>query len=211
MQIQVVSKGIDASEALRTRVTGRIEEAVAKYFNNRPGEAYVTVAKEGSGFQVDLSLHLPSGALLNTRGTGDEAYDAVDAALAKVEKRLRRYKRKLIDHRHGKDQNQTVPAGLMVLESRVDASDEDADTTMPNAADAENAAADPIIIAETTGQINVLTVGMAVRELDVTQSPFLMFRNAAHGALNVVYRRPDGHVGWIDPERQAAAKGAANG
>lgn len=212
MQIQVVSKGIDASEALRIRVTERIEEAVAKYFNNRPGEAFVTVSKEGFGFRADLSLHLPSGALLNTRGNAGEAYAAVDTALDKVEKRLRRYKRKRVDHRQGKGTNQTVPVALMVLESRdprdheealesaeaahVNGDDTPSDDTPPH---------DPIIIAETTAELPVLTVGMAVHELDLTQSPILMFRNAAHGSMNIVYRRPDGHIGWIDPERQRSA------
>ncbi len=214
MQVQVVSKGIDASEALRERVTERMEEAVAKYFNNRPGEAFVTVSKEGHGFRADLSLHLPSGAMLQTRGDGGEAYSAVDAALARVEKRLRRYKRKLVDHRQGKDQGQTVPASLVVLESDYQGADfDDADLDDTNFDDTDDVAdsdyhaegpADPIVIAETTAELPVLTVGMAVHEMDLTHSPVLMFRNAAHGALNIVYRRPDGHIGWIDPERPRA-------
>lgn len=223
MQIQVVSKGIDASEALRVRITGRIEDAVAKYFNKRPGEAFVTIAKEGFGFRADLSLHLPSGALLNTRGEAGEAYAAVDEALGRVEKRLRRYKRKLVDHRQGKDTHQPVAAALMVLESTTpkddagtgsgldhlangsDVSGGDApDAVEPDAGGIEEAE-EPIIIAETTAELPVLTVGAAVDVLDLTQSPVLMFRNAAHGGMNVVYRRPDGHVGWIDPERKASS------
>ncbi len=206
MQIQVVSKGIDASQALRERVTERLEEAIGKYFDNRPGEAFVAVSKEGWGFRADISLHLPSGAMLQSRGEAGEAYTAVDVGLATLEKRLRRYKRRLVDHRQGKDVNKVEPASLVVFQSQAfDEPDEPHDDHSDEAALHDDPGgeepAEPIIVAETTAELPVFTVSRAVEELDVTQSPMLMFRNAAHGALNVVYRRPDGHIGWIDPER----------
>lgn len=200
MHVQVVSKGIDASEALRQRVEDKLAEAVDKYFS-RAGDAYVAISKEGFGFRADVSLHLPSGAMMQARGENAEAYGAVDAAVAKVEKRLRRYKRKLTDHRQGRD-GRAEETALIVFQSTVSDDDEGALDDGPSPA-AENGEgpSEPVIVAETTAELPVLTVGMAVHEMDLTQSPVLMFRNAAHGALNVVYRRADGHIGWIDPER----------
>lgn len=205
MQIQVVSKGIDVSDALREQILGRVEDGVAKYFN-RPGEAYVAISREGMGFRVDCSLHLPSGMMLQAHGSADDAYKAADDTMVKLEKRLRRYKRKLKNH-HA-DNKSDLPAEslpIVVLKGMRDvleAEDEDA---------ADNGATDspePIVIAEQPGEVRTLTVGMASLELDAADSPFLMFRNAANGGLNIVYRRPDGHIGWVDPARAAQTEQA---
>lgn len=198
MQIQVVSKGIDVSDSLRGSILGRVEDGVAKYFS-RPGEAYVAISREGTGFRVDCSLHLPSGVMLQAHGDAGDAYKAAEITMGKLEKRLRRYKRKLKNHHH--HQKSELPAEefpFVVLKGMRDSFDDnDDDDTDGNA----NGAPEPIVIAESQGEVRTLTVGMASLELDAADSPFLMFKNAANGGLNIVYRRPDGHIGWVDPAR----------
>ena len=203
MHIQFVSKGIDVSPSLRERIEDRISQAASKYFN-RPAEAFVVATKEGFGFKVDISVHLPSGAFLQASGTGGDAYGAVEDAAQHMEKRLRRYKRKLKDH-HA-DNKSDLPAmqetPVVVLRSERK-SDIDADEDDDGGAEG---GAEPVIIAEQVAELRTLTVSMAVLEMDLADAPFVMFRNAASEQLNIVYRRPDGHVGWIDPSR--AAKGS---
>lgn len=205
MHIQFVSKGIDVSPALRERIEDRITEAASKYFN-RPAEAFVVATKEGYGFKVDISVHLPSGAFLQASGTGADAHGAVEDAAQHMEKRLRRYKRRLKDHYadHKSDLPAAQETPVVVLRSdrRADAdSDDDEDDGGAVGGD------EPVIIAEQVAELKTLTVSMAVLEMDLADAPFMMFRNAASAALNIVYRRPDGHVGWIDPAREA--KGSA--
>lgn len=201
MQIQVVSKGIDVSDALREQVLSRVEDGVSKYFN-RPGEAYVSISREGFGFRVDCSVHLPSGAMLQAHGEADDAYKAAENTMERLEKRLRRYKRKLKNHHN--DNKAQLPAEslqIVVLKGSPDTGlDDDFDDDEEMAAPL-NGEPEPIVIAERPGEVRTLTVGMASLELDATDSPFLMFRNAASGDLNIVYRRPDGHIGWVDPSR----------
>ncbi|MFS2319103.1 ribosome hibernation-promoting factor, HPF/YfiA family [Maricaulis sp. D1M11] len=207
MQIQVVNKGIDVSGALREQILARVEDGVAKYFN-RPGEAYIAISREGVGFRVDCSLHLPSGVMLQAQGDADDAYKAADESMVRLEKRLRRYKRKLKNH-HA-DNKSVLPAeslDVVVLKGMREIHEVEDDEDELNGAP-EGAAPEPIVIAETAAEIRTLTVGMASFELDATDSPFLLFRNAANGGLNLVYRRPDGHIGWVDPARSQSKVGA---
>lgn len=201
MQIQVVSKGIDVSDALREQVLSRVEDGVSKYFN-RPGEAYVSITREGIGFRVECSLHLPSGAMLQARGEADDAYKAAENTMERMEKRLRRYKRKLKNHHNAnKAELPAESLQIVVLKGSPDSGlDEDFDDDEDLGAPV-NGEPEPIVIAEQSGEVRTLTVGMASLELDAADSPFLMFRNAANGDLNIVYRRPDGHIGWVDPSR----------
>ncbi len=201
MQIQVVSKGIDVSPALRERIAERVEGAVDKYFGGRSGEAFVTVARDGHGFRVDSSLHLPSGALMQAHGSADDAYAAAEDAMTKLEKRLRRYKRRLKDKRAGKSEAAET-AAITVFEAQY-APDVDEDEDEP-AVDMDAPPA-PAVIAETNAGLATMTVAMAVLELEVADAPVLVFRNIAHGGINVVYRRPDGHIGWVDPARERDA------
>jgi len=206
MQIQVVNKGIDVSDALREQILGRVEDGVTKYFN-RQGEAYVSISREGVGFRVDCSLHLPSGAMLQAHGSADDAYKAAVDTMERLEKRLRRYKRKLKNHHNtNKAELPAESMPIFVLQGSPDNGlDDDYDDDMDAPS---NGAPEPIVIAERPGEVRTLTVGMASLELDAADSPFLMFRNAANGGLNIVYRRPDGHIGWLDPSRADAAKSA---
>lgn len=196
MHIQFVSKNIDVSPALRERIEERVETGTSKYFS-RPGEAYVVASKEGSGFKVDCSVHLPSGAFLQASGTAGDAYAAAEAAVEHLEKRLRRYKRKLKDHHaDNKPELPAEAASIYVLKSeRREQSDDDDGGA--------EGGSEPVIIAEAPGELRTMTVGMAVHEMDVIDAPFMVFRNAANDGVNIVYRRPDGNVGWIDPARGA--------
>jgi ribosome hibernation promoting factor len=193
MQIQIVSKGIDVSDALQEEISSRVEEGVAKYFN-RPGEAYIAVSREGSGFRVTVSLHLPSGVMLQAQGEDGDAYKASDKAAEHLEKRLRRYKRKLKNH-HNENKSdlpaETTPITVFQGQSGDDQHDDD-----------ETGVSEPVIVAETPGEMRAMTASMAVLELEAAGAPFMIFRNIAHNGVNIVYRRPDGHVGWIDPDRR---------
>ena len=187
MQIQIFSKGIDVSTPLRERITGRLEEMIDKYIH-REGEAQVSVSKEGSGFKTVCSIHLPSGATMEGQGVASDAYAAANESLEHVEKRLRRYKRRLKDHsKQAKAKNGT----MFVLENPITDNSED---------DMEyNGNTEPLVIAEKSSKIRTLTPGMAAFELGLADNGVVVFNNARHGGLNVVFKRSDGNIGWIDP------------
>ena len=195
MQIQVTGKHVDVGDALRTRVAAELSNSIGKYFD-RGGGADVVVSREGHSFKVDCAVTLASGQQLTTHGLGGDAYMAVGAAVAKMEKRIRRYKQRLKDHHLQALAKQQETAAYFVLQPadfEEDLEGEDHETIQ--------GFPEPMVIAETETPIRTMTVSMAVLELDVTEAQALMFRNAAHGGLSVVYRRADGNIGWIDPER----------
>lgn len=201
MQVQVTGKHVDVGEALRTRVTDELSTSIAKYFD-RGGGADVVVSRDGSAFKVDCAVTLASGQQLTAHGHGGDAHLAFDAALEKMSKRIRRYKNRLKDH-HGQAvaKRAEESAAYFVIQ----AEDEDDDLGETPA----GGASEPMIIAETERPVRSMTVSMAVWELDLTEAQTIVFRNAAHGGLSVVYRRPDGNIGWIDPERTKGSNGAA--
>lgn len=188
MQIHIVSKGIDVSAALSERINDRLEEMMDKYIH-RKGEVFVSIAKDGSGFQTVISAHLPSGTTMQANGSAQDAYEASDEALEHLEKRLRRYKRRLSDHRA---EEKAEGLAMYILQNPVGDEDDGTDDQPP---------AEPMVIAEQKTEIRTMTVSMASLELGLTDSSAVMFRNAAHGGLNVVFKRADGNVGWIDPQR----------
>ena len=199
MQVQVTGKHLDVGEALRTRVADEISTSIGKYFDRQGGAADVVVSREGHAFKVDCAVTLASGQQLTTHGLGGDAHLAFDAAIAKMQKRIRRYKNRLKDHHPQALARQAETAAYYILQ----APDEDDDgDDAPD--DGERAFPEPLVIAETEKQISAMTVSMAVMELDLTESQTIVFRNAAHGGLSVVYRRPDGNIGWIDPARTKA-------
>lgn len=188
MQIQIVSKGIDVSEALSDRIRGRLEDMMDKYIH-RAFEAHVSIAKDGPGFSTTIAAHLPSGALMQANGNAQDAYAASDEALVHLEKRLRRYKRRLKDH-HADAKSEAL--AMYILQNPVRDDVEDENAPVP---------AEPLVIAEKPTEIRTMTVSMASLELGLTDTSAVVFRNAAHGELNVVFKRADGNVGWIDPQR----------
>ena len=207
MQVLVSGKHVAVGEALRERVTDEITGSIGKYFE-RGGDADVVVSREGHSFRVDCAVKLASGQALQSHGLGSDAHGAFDAALAKIETRIRRYKRRLKSHSAAATakQAETTAAYFVIRDPTDDEEDiwDDGDSSH-----AAHAVPSAMVIAETEKPIRSMTVSMAVMELDLTESQTIVFRNAAHGGLSVVYRRPDGNIGWIDPERTKSPNGHA--
>ncbi|MEO6339602.1 MAG: ribosome-associated translation inhibitor RaiA [Caulobacteraceae bacterium] len=204
MHIQVSGRHIAVGDALRSRIEDELVARIGKYFERNGGSAEVVVSKDGHTFCVDIVAVLVSGQQLVTRGNGADAHAAFDAALTKIEARVRRYKRRLTNHHpHNGARSPDEMASYVVLKSLDD--DDDADWASDHHAGAPAA----MVIAETEARVKTMTVSMAVMDLDLTEAPALVFRNAAHGGLSVVYRRADGNIGWIDPERTRASAPAA--
>jgi ribosomal subunit interface protein len=195
MRIQVAGRQMDVGEALRTKIEGELAGSVSKYFS-RATDAVVTVGRNGgTGVAVDCTVHLSSGISLQSEGHGGDAHSAFADALDKLEKRVRRYKRRLKNH-HA-DNKSPLPAEdatAYVLAPLTEETESEAD-----ASSGEHEA--PLVIAETTVPVRTMTVSMAVMQLDLSNNPALLFRNAANGGLNLVYRRSDGNIGWVDPAR----------
>lgn len=189
MHITIQGKHIDLGEALPQRVTERLEGAVEKYFGDAI-EGSATFAKDANGVQVDCQIHVGHDIFLKSRGSAGDAHAAFDDAAEKIEKQLRRYKRRLRDHHADQKRAGSVAAAqAYVLAAEEQDNDED-----------DTAAGDnPTIIAETRSSIPHCTVSDAVMRMDLGDLPVVMFRNIGNQRLNVIYRRPDGHVGWIDP------------
>lgn len=187
MTIQVTGKNIGAGEAFQNYVTDKITDVLDKYIGPELS-GHVRVEKSKIGFRTDCSLRLKTGLLLEAHGEGVDAYASADAAIERLDKRVRRYKRRLKDHHHGAA-GEARSVGTNEYVVRVDSED-----------DSHEAGDAPVIIAESEGTLQELTVSQAVMQLDLTEKAFLLFRNAAHGRLSVVHRRGDGHVGWIDPQ-----------
>lgn len=198
MQVQIAGKKIEVGTALQERIAAGLEERVSKYFT-RTGEAFVTVSKPGWAFYVDCSIHLPSGVSLQAHGEGDDPYVAFQMSLDKIEKRVRRYKNRLKDH-HARARDETPPemASERIILAPLDETD-DEDTEAGEGVNGFDHGEAPAIIAESDKRLVTMSVSTAVMQLELGDSPALMFRNAANGGLNMVYRRPDGNIGWVDP------------
>ena len=210
MQVQVSGKHVDVGEALGSRISQELQEGVGKYFERGGENAEVVVSKDGYGFKVDCWVRLASGQTLVTTGLGGDAHSAFTESLDKLEKRVRRYKRRLKDHHigpKGLSPEKTENAARDVARSIVLRDPESVEDETFGEAGPEGPPPVGMVIAETEHEIRTITVGRAVAELDMTGYPVVLFRNAAHGGLSVVYRRPDGNVGWIDPERTAKSNG----
>lgn len=191
MTIRISGKSISIGDALRTRVDDRIAETMEKYFGG-PYSGHVTIGKERSGFRTECALHLDSGMVLEADAVDLDAYASADHAIARIEKRLRRYKSRIKD-RHARKVSAQVEAhaGFSAPSYVIEApSHED---------DAGSHEFNPVIIAEATTSLSSLSVSEAVMELDLTGAPVLVFRHGGHGRVNVIYRRSDGNIGWVDP------------
>jgi ribosomal subunit interface protein len=202
LTVQVAGRHVTVGEALRTRISDELVSRVGKYFE-RGGSAEATVGREGHDFCVDVSVHLNTGQQLVARGHGGDAHSAFDTALTRIETRIRRYKRRLVNHHNGGSRAEAEMASLVVLRAPNDESASDEASFDQDWDDVDGGAQAPaaMIIAEAEAAVKTQTVSMAVMELDLGGAPVVMFRNAAHGGLSVVYRRGDGNIGWIDPER----------
>ncbi len=190
MPFRVSGKNIDVGEALRERINTRIAEAMGKFFDGGYS-GHVTIGRDGFGFRTECALHLDSGITLHADAQAADPYDSADQAALRIEKRLRRYKSRLKEH-HVRANNHEVAAPVVSAPSYVI-------TTPGHDSDEEVTAFNPVIVAEAATALKRLSVSEAVMELDLTGTPVVVFRHAGHGRINIVYRRADGHIGWIDP------------
>lgn len=194
--LRVSGRGVDLGEALRTRVEERISAALAKYFDGAY-HGHVTVGRDGSAFRTDCVLHLPSGITLEASGSAHDANASFDQTAERIEKRLRRYKHRLKAHPNGPAKDIAIDGGLPDIALPNTAVMEAAYSVMESPE--EDTGEHPPIIAESTRTLHRRTVSEAVVELDLTGVPVLVFVHAGTERVNVVYRRGDGAIGWIDP------------
>lgn len=189
MRITVSGKQLELSEALRTRVEQGLDTITNKYFDHAL-EAHVTFSRARSFFTCDINVHAGPGLMLRGEGEAADANAAFDDAAEHIAKRLRRYRRRVNDHaRDLAHRERPQAARQYVLRQEED-----------TAGNGEiKSATYATVVAETPTEIAVLTVSDAVMRMDLADQPVMMFRNSATGVLNVVYRRSDGHIGWIDP------------
>ncbi len=210
MQVQVSGKHVDVGQALRERVSDELLSSIGKYFE-RGGDAEVTVARDGHGFRVDCRIVLASGQALQSHGLGGDAHSAFTQAMAKIETRIRRYKRRLKSHTSAATAKQAETAALYTVLRSPDDFEDELDGFDEAEEGLGHGPPGGMVIAETQHSVKTMTVSMAVMELDLTESQTIVFKNAAHGGFSVVYRRPDGNIGWIDPERTKSLNGKGAG
>jgi ribosomal subunit interface protein len=188
MQLSVKGKQLNVGDALRTHVSESLSRILGKYFGDAI-EVGVTFSREGYLYRAVVAAHVGRGIQLQAQGEADEPYPAFDTAADRLAKRLRRYKRRLRDHhKNTGPASESLPAQQYILASGAE----------------EQAAEDeidgrPAVVAEMATEIPSLTVSEAVMRMDLAELPALMFRNSSHSGLNMIYRRPDGNIGWIDP------------
>lgn len=188
MRIQVSGKQIDVGDALRSHVDDRLAEAIGKYFD-RPVEGLVTFSKDRHEFVCDLFVHLPTGLTVQAKAKADEIYAAFERAIERMDKQLRRYKRRLRDHHRNRPEIESAGAASYILAGAQDHDEADEPETLQ-----------PVVIAEMETRVPHLSVGEAVMHMELSGVQVLVFHNDAHGGVNVVYLREDGNIGWIDPK-----------
>jgi ribosomal subunit interface protein len=187
MAIRISGKNLDIGAALRAQVEERVAAALTKYSDGGAGSGHVTVSRDGGGFRTDCVINLGSGITLEASGAAPDAYASFDQTAIRIEKRLRRYKRRIKDRSASNrvQASQVAESAYAVIEAPAD--------------EVEETEYHPVVIAETRKPLATLSVSEAVIELDLTGVPALVFRHAGHGRVNVVYRRHDGTIGWVDP------------
>ena len=195
MTLRISGKSVSVGDALRGRVTDRTDEVLRKYFDGNYS-GHITLSKDGFGFRTDCALHLDTGITLEADSNAPDAYASADQALLMIEKRLRRYKSRLKDRSARKAyaasaamaelNGPTLDAPSYVIEA-------------PAGSEDEVEGYSPVIIAEATTALKRLSVSEAVLELDLTGAPCMVFQHGSSGRVNIIYRRQDGNVGWVDP------------
>jgi ribosomal subunit interface protein len=191
MTLRISGKNLAIGEALQEHARTRITAAVSRYFDAAV-TGHVVIEAEGTGYRSDMTLHLPSGATMQVESRGYEPYPCFDQAMDKLERRLRRYKSRLRE-RHPASSVSTLP---MITERTIEAPGDEP----------EEAGYSPTVVAESTKPLRSMSVAAAVSELDLSGAPVLIFRHSATGDVQVVYRRSDGHIGWIDPASESNSR-----
>ena len=186
MQLTVTGKQIDTGVELRRHVETSLDAILGKYFKTAI-EAHVVFSKEAHLSRTEVSIHIGRGIVVNAGASGTETYAAFDAAAERIAKQMRRYKRRLRDH-HAK------------MRESFEAGESARDYVLAPLAEEDDGDGGPAVVAEMSTDLPSLTVGEAVMRMDLADAAVLLFRNRSHGELNIVYRRLDGNIGWIDPE-----------
>ncbi len=195
MQLTVQGKQMDLGDALKTHVEGKLEDINSKFFN-RAIDATVTFSPEGQAFtKTHISIRVGKDIMVISDATETDPYIAFDQAADKVAKQLRRYKRKLRDHHQRLD------------EAPADSSFTALDYTLSPEQDNEGEHADHLVIAEMSTSIQTMSPSEAAMRLELSGLPAMMFRNAQHKGLNMVYMRADGNIGWVDPDGKSTKVG----
>jgi ribosome hibernation promoting factor len=195
MTIQVTGKNLDVGEALRSYVQERVVHTVEKFIGRQPS-GHVRIEKEHGEFRTNCTIHLWQGMSLEAHGMAADAYQSADRACERLEKRVRRYTRRLKQHGGGETPRKQTPATDYVIQASSEGLEERDDDN-------------PVIIAEVESPLHEMAVSDAVMQMDLSDRPFVVFRNASHGEINVVYRRDDGNIGWIDPAGLLRSSSAA--
>lgn len=192
MKIIVSGKHMSVGESLQAHIEHRVEEGINKYLD-RVTSVNVVVAKDAHLFRVDINGNTgtSSGIIIKSSATGDDVYATFDAAAAKIEKQLRRYKRRLTNHHKPSHADIAFPPAATARKYVLQDHEEPQDA--------------PVVIAEKATEIETLTVSEAVMKMDLADLPALMFFNSGNGALNVIYRRADGNISWVDTHNTKAA------
>lgn len=198
MQLLVNGKQVDIGPELHDHVSERLQSGVSKYFD-RALNAHVHFSREGQSIRTEISVHAGAGIHLQSHALAKDKAAAFDMAADRMEKRLRRHKRRLVSVHHGRQgDQQSAP-----VEDPTETSEPARQIVLAGEDDGVELGDNPVTIAESTTEIRSLTVGEAVMRLELGGEAVLMFRNSGHGGLNVVYHRADGNVGWIDPPKSA--------
>jgi ribosomal subunit interface protein len=194
MTLRISGKSISVGDALRSRVSVRTDEVLRKYFDGNYS-GHITLSKDGFGFRTDCALHLDSGITLEADSNATDAYASADQALLMIEKRLRRYKSRLKD----RSARKTYAASMAIAELNGAGLDAPSYVIEAPEGDDEVTEYSPVIIAEATKSLKRLSVSEAVMELDLTGAACIVFQHGSSGRVNIIYRRTDGNVGWVDP------------
>lgn len=188
MQLSIHGKQMDLGDALRGHISNKLEDINQKYFN-RAIEAIVTLSPEGHAFvKTHISIRVGKDIMMMADAQDTDAYGSFDAAAEKVAKQLRRYKKRLRDHHERLEEDVFTKAQHSVIESSPIEVEEDNDNH------------EPVVVADMITNIQTMSVSEAVMRLDISGENAMLFRNAQHNGLNLVYRRKDGNIGWVDPE-----------
>jgi ribosomal subunit interface protein len=189
MTLQVTGKNLDIGESLRQHVLTKVEGMVARYFNGTVA-GHVVITREGSGYRSDCTLRLSSGVSLNAEGHAHEPYPCFEQAANKIEGRLRRYKQRIKGRGAGADAIGETQSSVTVTNYVVESPTDEEEPAQ---------GFKPVVVAEGTEALKTMSVASAVAELDLTGAPVVVFAHAGSGRVNVVYRRRDGAIGWLDP------------
>jgi len=188
MRYQISGKQIDVGDALQTHVKAELGEVMEKY-SQRPTDALIVFSRDAHLYVCEAVVHLSTGLTAQARAQASEIYAAFESCREKMDKQLRRYKRRLKDHHR----ERVAPVEFAGASAYVLAAQDDVEESEPETLQ-------PVVIAEVEHRIPSLTAGEAVMQMELAHAPVLVFRNEKHGRLNVVYRRDDGNIGWIDPQ-----------